>query len=165
MKWNLACMKELIIELGLVEKAEARAAFQKAKESAKNIETVEMLPDPAPVIPEPVVYAQVPAVDQPPEPTRCRVDPLLAEMRETYIRKNHDYGDSFSRSVSSFGLVAAAVRMSDKWSRAEHLMKGAVPKVTTETLRDTLMDLANYCIMTVYELDRNEHTDEYGSRG
>ena len=36
---------------------------------------------------------------------------LLQQMHDTYIKKNHDYGDSFSRSFKKYGLVAAMVRM------------------------------------------------------
>lgn len=41
---------------------------------------------------------------------------VLARMKVLHEAKNHDYGDSFSRSFKEFGLVAPVVRMSDKWS-------------------------------------------------
>lgn len=69
-----------------------------------------------------------------------------------YHRKNHDYGDSFRKSLEEFGLVAAVVRMSDKMERIKTLSKGEKAKVQDEKIRDTLMDLANYAIMTVMEL-------------
>ena len=69
-----------------------------------------------------------------------------------YHRKNHDYGDSFRKSLEEFGLVAAVVRMSDKMERIKTLAKGEEAKVQDEKIRDTLMDLANYAIMTVMEL-------------
>ena len=42
--------------------------------------------------------------------------------------------------------------MSDKMERVKTLSKGEKAKVTDEKIRDTLVDLANYAIMTVMEL-------------
>lgn len=81
---------------------------------------------------------------------------LLQQMHDTYIKKNHDYGDSFSRSFKKYGLVAAMVRMEDKWNRLDNMASGAEQKVADETIRDTLLDLAGYCVMTTMELDRKK---------
>lgn len=81
---------------------------------------------------------------------------LLQQMHDTYIKKNHDYGDSFSRSFKKYGLVAAMVRMEDKWNRLDNMASGAELKVADETIRDTLLDLAGYCVMTMMELDRQK---------
>lgn len=78
---------------------------------------------------------------------------LLEEMRETYDKKNRDYGNSFSRTVQKYGLLAAAVRMEDKLNRFQALIKNKEQCVKDESIRDTLMDLANYCLMTVLELE------------
>ena len=77
---------------------------------------------------------------------------VLAEMLQTFLKKNHDYGNSFSKTFSEFGLVSAVVRMNDKMERLKSLLK-AQAKVD-ESVRDTLMDLANYSVMTVMELDK-----------
>ena len=81
---------------------------------------------------------------------------LLQQIHDTYVKKNHDYGDSFSRSFKKYGLVAAMVRMEDKWNRLDNMALGAEQKVADETIRDTLLDLAGYCIMTTMELDREK---------
>ena len=81
---------------------------------------------------------------------------LLRQIHDTYIKKNHDYGDSFSRSFKKYGLVAAMVRMEDKWNRLDNLASGAEQKVSDESIRDTLLDLAGYCIMTTMELDKQK---------
>ena len=47
---------------------------------------------------------------------------ITEEMLQTYIRKNHDYGDSFNKSLDKFGLIASVVRMNDKMERIESLM-------------------------------------------
>lgn len=81
---------------------------------------------------------------------------LLQQIHDTYVKKNHDYGDSFSRSFKKYGLVAAMVRMEDKWNRLDNMTLGAEQKVADETIRDTLLDLAGYCVMTTMELDREK---------
>lgn len=81
---------------------------------------------------------------------------ICRELTETYSKKNRDYGDSFHETIQKFGFVAAYVRMDDKLNRAITLSKmwEDAPKVADESLEDTLMDLANYAIMTVMELRR-----------
>lgn len=85
---------------------------------------------------------------------RSLADTILA----TYSRKNADYGNSFGKSVERYGLISALTRMSDKWNRLETLILngGKGPMVNDETLVDTLMDLATYCLMTVMEIEGGE---------
>ena len=67
---------------------------------------------------------------------------LVEFLHDVYVRKNHDYGDSFSRSFGKYGVTAALVRMEDKWNRLENLAGGAKQRVPDEGLRDTCLDLA-----------------------
>ena len=83
-----------------------------------------------------------------------RLENLMAEMMEIYKAKNKDYGDSFSESFEEFGLIAPIVRMNDKMNRIKILSKKGGRQVKDESLRDSLMDLANYALMTVVELDQ-----------
>ena len=76
---------------------------------------------------------------------------VLSEMDALHERKNHDYGDSFSKSFAEFGLVSAVVRMSDKMERLKSLCKKEA--LVNESVRDTLIDLACYAVMTVAEID------------
>ena len=79
---------------------------------------------------------------------------ITEEMLQTYIRKNHDYGDSFNKSLDKFGIIASVVRMNDKMERIESLMnKEALVK--DESIKDTLLDLASYCVMTTIWLNNN----------
>lgn len=79
---------------------------------------------------------------------------LLRQMHETYIKKNHDYGDAFAKSIEDFGPAAALVRISDKYYRLSSLLKSKEALVKDETICDTLLDLANYCVMTVMEVEK-----------
>lgn len=78
---------------------------------------------------------------------------ICEEMLTTFERKNHDYGDSFSQTVDKFGLIASGVRMHDKLERFVNLAQKDVDMKVDESMRDTLLDLANYAIMTVMYID------------
>ena len=69
----------------------------------------------------------------------------------TYEKKNNDYGDSFARVRKEEGHTAILVRLKDKLYRLETILHGAEIKVKDETIEDTLLDMANYCIMELVE--------------
>lgn len=77
---------------------------------------------------------------------------ITHNMAKTYAAKNHDYGNSFEQSLDKFGLVASVVRLGDKMNRIESLTKKEA-QVKDESIKDTLLDMANYAIMTVMWLD------------
>ena len=78
-------------------------------------------------------------------------------LHETYKKKNHDYGDSFGKSMEKRGIIAAMVRMEDKWNILDNLTSNTKEiRVDNESIADTLLDLANYCIMTYMELTLNK---------
>lgn len=80
---------------------------------------------------------------------------VVKGMLETYVRKNHDYGNSFDKSLDKFGLVASVVRIGDKMNRIESLVQKKA-MVQDESIRDTLLDMANYAIMTVMWMDNQD---------
>ena len=89
----------------------------------------------------------------------CEIFKSITErMLETYKKKNADYGSSFDKSMEEFGIISAVVRMSDKMERLKSLAKKDA-KVKDESIEDTLLDLANYCIMTVMHLKINKEED------
>lgn len=83
---------------------------------------------------------------------------VVKGMISTYIRKNHDYGNSFDKSLDKFGLVASVVRIGDKMNRIESLVQKKT-MVQDESIRDTLLDMANYAIMTVMWMDNQKKCD------
>lgn len=83
---------------------------------------------------------------------------IVKGMIETYVRKNHDYGNSFDKSLDKFGLVASVVRIGDKMNRIEYLVQKKA-MVQDESIRDTLLDMANYAIMTVMWVDNQKKCD------
>lgn len=78
---------------------------------------------------------------------------ITSNMAKTYAAKNHDYGNSFEQSLDKFGLVASVVRLEDKMNRIESLTKKEA-QVKDESIKDTLLDMANYAIMTVMWMDK-----------
>lgn len=74
-------------------------------------------------------------------------------LNNLYAKKNHDYGDSVHDTFVKYGLTSFLVRMEDKLNRARTLsQKEAL--VNDEKITDTLLDLANYAIISVIELDK-----------
>ena len=84
---------------------------------------------------------------------------ITTNMAKTYAAKNHDYGDSFDNSLDKFGLIASIVRMSDKMNRLETLVAKKA-QVKDESIKDTLLDLANYSVMTVMWLNKNDNDEK-----
>lgn len=80
---------------------------------------------------------------------------LCAELTELYRKKNHDYGDIFHETYLKFGLTMVLIRLTDKLKRFETLTTSKA-QVKDESIRDTLINLADYAIMAVMELDRNK---------
>ena len=85
---------------------------------------------------------------------------ITDEMIALYERKNHDYGNSFSETYRKLGVISATTRMLDKMNRVVSLVTKEQQKVNDESLRDTLIDLANYAVMTIMELDGEKPSAE-----
>lgn len=85
---------------------------------------------------------------------------ICNEINRLYARKNHDYGDSFHLTFVEEGMAMARIRLGDKFNRFKTLSRGGDQKVNDESIRDTLIDLANYAIMTVLEMEVSEHDAE-----
>ena len=82
---------------------------------------------------------------------------ICMEMHDLYCKKNRDYGDSFHLSYLDEGMAMPRIRLGDKLNRFKQLSKNPeAQKVRSESLRDTLIDLANYAIMTILELDDDQ---------
>jgi hypothetical protein len=75
---------------------------------------------------------------------------------DTYRIKNVAYGDSFGASFKKYGAISSLVRIGDKFNRFESLVLGAENKVKDESIKDTLLDMANYCLMAAYEIEQED---------
>lgn len=79
---------------------------------------------------------------------------ITAKMADTYEAKNHDYGDSFSLLREKYP-ESICIRLMDKLLRLERLIGGRTAMVS-ESIEDTLLDIANYAVMELVER-RMEH--------
>ena len=75
---------------------------------------------------------------------------ICDKLNVLYERKNHDYGDSFEKGYGEYGMTMPVIRLEDKLNRLKSLLKSDA-RVQDESIEDTLMDLANYAIMTLIE--------------
>lgn len=83
--------------------------------------------------------------------TEQRIVSVTETVRDTLIRKNRDYGDSFAKQFAKYGVLSGLIRMDDKMRRLENLVSGAEQNVD-ESMEDTLLDLAGYAILTALEM-------------
>lgn len=84
---------------------------------------------------------------------------ICQKLNEIYEQKNHDYGDSFNETFDKLGIISAVTRISDKYNRLATLctLPEEKRKVKDESITDTLMDMANYAIMTIIALHKDNN--------
>lgn len=84
-------------------------------------------------------------------------DEITKKMLDTYIKKNHDYGNAFSEMYDELGINYGYGKIREKVNRIKTL-KDNEAQVANEPLEDALLDCANYCILTLMEYQkRKEH--------
>lgn len=78
---------------------------------------------------------------------------ILNNLEETYKAKNNDYGNSVADTYEKFGDLSFLVRITDKYNRLLTLCNPNAPeqKVKDEKIDDTILDLANYCLLWLVE--------------
>ena len=94
---------------------------------------------------------------------------LLEEMKKTHDAKRHDYAsveDVFAnfRTCEMAGIPAwkgCCVRIGDKFSRIMGFAKKEKLEVKDESIKDTLIDMANYALIALilYEEEENKNDD------
>lgn len=76
-------------------------------------------------------------------------------MLDIFRRKRADYGPTTTETFEKFGAVSMLVRMHDKLGRLDNLaLRENRPFVVQESIQDTLIDLANYAIIMLIELEK-----------
>lgn len=82
------------------------------------------------------------------------IDFKTDELKAILLTKNNDYGKSFDKLRTEYGMTATLIRLEDKLNRIKVLTKDAA-QVKDESISDTLMDLAGYCILElVYRMEK-----------
>lgn len=88
-----------------------------------------------------------------------RHEKMCNDLHSLYIKKNTAYGDSFGETFQKLGVISAVTRISDKYNRLVNLVTNPNIDSGDESVIDTLVDLANYSLMTVMELQIEKGND------
>ena len=81
---------------------------------------------------------------------------LCNQLNSIYEQKNKAYGNSFGETFDKLGLISCVTRISDKYNRLVNLATHPDIDEGDEAIEDTLLDMANYCLMTYMELKNKE---------
>lgn len=77
---------------------------------------------------------------------------ILNELLKIYEEKNKLYGNSFSELYDELGPISAITQILHKSNR----LKALVKTNNLDAIKDTLIDLANYSVMTLDEIKKHE---------
>ena len=80
---------------------------------------------------------------------------LCNQLNSIYEQKNNAYGNSFGETFEKLGIISAITRISDKYNWLVNLATHPEINKCDEAIEDTLLDMANYCLMTYMELQKN----------
>ena len=83
---------------------------------------------------------------------------LCEELHQTYLAKNKDYGNAFSEQIQEYGQVVSLIRIEEKFKRFKQLVLTEEHEVKDEKAFDTLLDMANYCLLAAMEYLRDADT-------
>lgn len=85
---------------------------------------------------------------------------ICDSIHETWMLKNAAYGDSFHQLYADLGIISAVTQITHKYNRLKTLAKDKNHDINAgdESIIDTLLDMANYCIMTAMEIERESNT-------
>jgi len=94
-------------------------------------------------------------------PGHPRFYELIGEMQRIHDKKNNDYAGNETplanllecKKIGIDPFKGVLVRMSDKWSRICRLASGVQPQVKDESIKDTLLDIANYALFAIIILE------------
>ena len=81
---------------------------------------------------------------------------MCNRLNSIYAQKNKAYGNSFGETFEKLGIISAVTRISDKYNRLVNLATHPDVDKGDEAIEDTLLDMANYCLMTYMELTKEE---------
>ena len=89
---------------------------------------------------------------------------VINKLKETFLKKNHDYGSSVKKNYDKFeaygkneGLKYVFGRIAEKHDRLENLIYGThTNQVTDESVEDTLLDMANYAILAAVSIQEHK---------
>lgn len=78
---------------------------------------------------------------------------LCKELSDLHEIKDKDYDGAFEESLDEFGLMHSAAMLKHKVNRFKNVVEKKKVNVSSESIKDTLLDLASYAIMTAAWID------------
>lgn len=93
------------------------------------------------------------------DPSEARFEEIALSLSDLYSKKNPVYGNSFERSLKKYGKISGLTRISDKFNRLEKIITNPDIETNDESLEDTLLDLASYCIMLKMALENDNEAN------
>lgn len=82
-----------------------------------------------------------------------RLEEIMKQSLDLYKKKNADYGNGFAEVYKELGFESGLVQIIHKINRIKGIYKNGKAEVEAESIRDSLIDLANYALMTVVEME------------
>ena len=73
---------------------------------------------------------------------------IALEIAQIVEKKNHDYDNSFDKTMDKYGDTAYFLRIEDKLNRLINLSKKEA-KVNDEKVEDTLKDIIGYTLLMI----------------
>lgn len=92
-----------------------------------------------------------------------RFKKITEDMNDLYKKKNSNYGNSFEKLWGELGPISGLVPLHNKLDRLTNLVKGGKNKF--ESIEDTLIDLANYSIMNLIEIQKSKEKANIKPKG
>ena len=90
-----------------------------------------------------------------------RLEEIMNNCLNLYKKKNADYGNSFAEVYKELGFESGLVQILHKVNRIKGIHNNDKAEIENESIRDSLIDLANYALMTVVEMElENNKEDE-----
>jgi hypothetical protein len=77
---------------------------------------------------------------------------IVYEMASLYEKKNQDYGNAFGELFNEYGLNYSIMHLHEKLNRIKSVHKNN--NANNESIKDSLIDLANYAVMSIVELNK-----------
>lgn len=88
---------------------------------------------------------------------------IVTDLSELCIKKNKDYGSSVVDTYDKFGDISYLTRITDKYNRILSLYQNkGKHEVKDESIIDTALDMANYCLLWVANkqlVDKEDNND------
>lgn len=95
------------------------------------------------------------------EKNQIQFNQIIEEAKNLRWEKYKCYGDSYK----DFGLIGIAIKINDKCKRIINITKNPHLNdiIKNDSLRDSLIDLINYSVMYVMELDNINKKGDYSN--